>query len=179
MNFFRHKNFTWMEAEHPHFVPLPRVQVQVVEVVHSGFLQESRAWLKAQIPAQVWGEAQLKQGWAYPVPASKHVAPVPNGGTGVGGSRGRGLALGRDRDSTDQSPGDKRGSAQLRFKASKDQSEKAQPVNHPVCRLGFLMDGRPENSLKMEFISSLLKCVNFAFSTGFSHRRQTLNETVT
>lgn len=49
-----------------YFVPLPRVQVQVVEVVHSGF----------------------------PVSASKHVAPVPNCGTGVSSSRGRGLTRG-------------------------------------------------------------------------------------
>lgn len=126
-----------------------------------------------------FGVSQVKLGWAYPVSASKHVTPVPNRGTGVSGSRGWGLTLGRDRDITDQSPEDKKGSTQLRFKASKEQSEKTQPVNRPVCRRGFLMDGRSENSLKMGFIFPLLKRINFAFSTGFSHRRQTVNETVT
>lgn len=47
------KNFTQLKSEYPHFVPLPRVQVQVVEVVHSGLLQGSRAWFKS--PDEVWG----------------------------------------------------------------------------------------------------------------------------
>lgn len=155
MDFFRHRNFKQIESEHPHLAPLPRVQVQAVEVVHSGLLQESRVWLS---PCSALALTQLRQGCPYPVSASKHEAPVPHRGAGVGGSGRRRLPLG-DRDRS--TPGDSRASAQLTVKGSKEQSEKTQPVNHPVCSV--LMDGRPGNSLKMGFISSLFKCINFAF----------------
>lgn len=90
-NFF---NVTWLQPEHAHFVPLPRVQVQVVKVVHPGLLKQSRAWLKPPAEGFVFRHSS-KRGWAYPVSASKDVSPVPDGGAGVSGARGRGLALGK------------------------------------------------------------------------------------